>query len=238
DLLFKTSKLLFHATSGKFYFREVTLVVPSSGHNWTNRPDKVISSRWYSTADIRIGPPDVLHGSAPYTVGSTRCGQQGLFIYLPTNFLLTSEYLDKPNVLFRQWMTYSKGICENKRHRLMKHNYNRQCSEGKEIGFREPQPNLTRLKYFETPKFRIVQADKSPRCVLILDTSGSMHSNPMIKLRESATRFIRKLEDGTFIGVVSFGFNAKIELELTKKTVENEGDIIEKIPKEAEDHQR
>ncbi|XP_076369679.1 calcium-activated chloride channel regulator 1-like [Tachypleus tridentatus] len=60
-----------------------------------------------------------------------------------------------------------------------------------------------------------------------------MHRNPMIKLRESAARFIRKLEEGTFIGIVSFGLNAKIELELTKKTRENEGDIIEKMPKEA-----
>ncbi|XP_033122894.1 calcium-activated chloride channel regulator 1-like [Anneissia japonica] len=60
-----------------------------------------------------------------------------------------------------------------------------------------------------TPTFRIVQATTARRVVLVLDTSGSMEGDPLMKLRQATTHYLEStIYIGSYVAIVGFSSSA------------------------------
>nr|XP_054763590.1 calcium-activated chloride channel regulator 1-like [Lytechinus pictus] len=82
------------------------------------------------------------------------------------------------------------------------------------------------------PSFHLVQAGSGDECrvVLVLDTSGSMGSaNRIGKVNSAATAFVNLVDDGLWLGVVTFTRSPTTEKELTQITTPAERDSLRGI---------
>ncbi|KAG0436157.1 hypothetical protein HPB47_018105, partial [Ixodes persulcatus] len=82
------SQLLHQATYGKFYFKHVTIVLPSTWPQTSGR--QVTGDSLFHRADIRVGDiPSGGSGSRPFTRHQRGCGERGEYIQVPTEFLVS-----------------------------------------------------------------------------------------------------------------------------------------------------
>ncbi|KAG0445680.1 hypothetical protein HPB47_019291, partial [Ixodes persulcatus] len=75
-------------TYGKFFFKHVTIVLPST---WPQMSDRqVTGDSLFHNADIRVGgAPSGGSWSRPFTRHQRGCGERGEYIHVPTEFLLS-----------------------------------------------------------------------------------------------------------------------------------------------------
>ena len=91
--LLGASGVLHSALGGKFYFKSVNVVVPSSWRE--SKCDEVIRAPKgdlpYRRADVWVSGPHPIHGERPYTQQSRGCGQPGDFVSLPFQYLTSQR---------------------------------------------------------------------------------------------------------------------------------------------------
>ncbi|KAG0434510.1 hypothetical protein HPB47_019058, partial [Ixodes persulcatus] len=82
------SQLLHQATYRKFYFKRVTIVLPSSWPQTSER--QVTGDSLFPRADVRVGgAPSGGSESRPFTRHQRGCGERGEYIQVPTEFLVS-----------------------------------------------------------------------------------------------------------------------------------------------------
>ncbi|XP_063065535.1 calcium-activated chloride channel regulator 1-like [Engraulis encrasicolus] len=100
----KASNELYGAVGQRFYFKEVTILVPA---NWTNGTYNKAKTETYEKANVIIDDPNDSFGDEPYTVQYGQCGQQGQHIHLTPNFLLDDKFIDvygqRSKVFVHEW---------------------------------------------------------------------------------------------------------------------------------------
>eukprot|EP00057_Strongylocentrotus_purpuratus_P013047 XP_011667521.1 PREDICTED: calcium-activated chloride channel regulator 1-like [Strongylocentrotus purpuratus] len=88
--------------------------------------------------------------------------------------------------------------------------------------------NVAQIK----PSFDLVQAGTGDECrvVLVLDTSGSMRtSNRIDKVNSAATAFVNLVDDGIWIGIVTFTGSPTTEHALTQINTQADRDSLRDI---------
>ncbi|KAL6471819.1 hypothetical protein MHYP_G00204690 [Metynnis hypsauchen] len=96
---------------------------------------------------------------------------------------------------------------------------------------------LRTLKPLQTPPpaptFSVIQRRSRVVC-LILDVSGSMQGQRILRLQQAATIFLREIvEEGAYVGIVKFSTAADIISSLTKMESKARESLISKLPKTA-----
>ncbi|XP_063058169.1 calcium-activated chloride channel regulator 1-like [Engraulis encrasicolus] len=98
------SGILHGAVGQRFYFKEVTILVPA---NWTNGNYSRVKTETYEKANVIIDEPNKSYGDEPYTLQYGQCGQPGQYIHLTPDFLLDdkliSVYGERSKVLVHEW---------------------------------------------------------------------------------------------------------------------------------------
>ncbi|XP_066266310.1 calcium-activated chloride channel regulator 4-like [Branchiostoma lanceolatum] len=81
------------------------------------------------------------------------------------------------------------------------------------------------------PDFELLQ-EKEPRMVLVLDTSGSMRGDPIRRLNQAATHFIRStVQDDSWLGIVTFSTTANTYHQLLQITsAADRTSLINRVP--------
>lgn len=87
EMVRKTSPLLYNLTKKRAFFQQVTIVVPNT---WSNQPEykMVTNEDYFSTANLRIAPPNPSYNNTPYTFQPGGCGELGRYIHMTPDFIL------------------------------------------------------------------------------------------------------------------------------------------------------
>nr|XP_053652004.1 calcium-activated chloride channel regulator 1-like [Cherax quadricarinatus] len=109
------SEVLNEATRQRAYFREVTIVVPST---WNYSEDYMATTGlgWVSGADVRVDLPHPLHGDSPYTLQLGGCGDPGEYIHLSPEYAakmyssLLPTFGSPGKVLVHEWAHLRWGV--------------------------------------------------------------------------------------------------------------------------------
>merc|ERR1719330_419858 len=115
ELFKKSSGVLSTSLSGRGYFREVVVVIPSS---WDSSMcgfplESLSAGTAYRNADVMIEEEDPVHGHSPFTQQSRGCGESGDKIYLPTSFIKEIDNTTVAATQFvEQWIKYRYGVFE------------------------------------------------------------------------------------------------------------------------------
>jgi len=115
ELFKKSSGILNSSLSGRGYFREVVVVIPSS---WDSSLcgftlESLSAGTAYRNADVMIEEEDPVHGHSPFTQQSRGCGESGDKIYLPTSFIKEIDNTTVAATQFvEQWIKYRYGVFE------------------------------------------------------------------------------------------------------------------------------
>ncbi|XP_063058171.1 calcium-activated chloride channel regulator 3A-1-like [Engraulis encrasicolus] len=104
DMVKKASEVLYRSVGQRFYFKEVTILVPAT---WTNGSYSTAKTETYEKANVIISEPNEMYGDEPYTLQYGQCGQPGQYIHLTPNFLLNDTlirvYGKRSKVLVHEW---------------------------------------------------------------------------------------------------------------------------------------
>ena len=88
--LSQASVLLYKATRKRAYFKEITILVPST---WSDQPSySVLTSETINQADVIVTDPIRRKRSLPEARSYEGCGKQGVHV------LLTKDFLASPDV--------------------------------------------------------------------------------------------------------------------------------------------
>ncbi|KAF0288508.1 Calcium-activated chloride channel regulator 4A [Amphibalanus amphitrite] len=117
ELVGNASSYLYTATSRRAFFRDVTVVVPSS---WPRSctggatPGQA-TTQSYLTSDVRVSSAHPVYGAAPWTHQAGLCGQPGAFVQFAADYVAsgdTETYGDQARVLVHEWAKYRWGVFE------------------------------------------------------------------------------------------------------------------------------
>ncbi|XP_074648446.1 calcium-activated chloride channel regulator 3A-1-like [Tubulanus polymorphus] len=102
EYLTDASARLFTATKRQTFFRNITIVVPSSWKTSTSANDKGAT---LDEAIIKIDKENKLHGKIPYTLQAGGCGKPGEYIHLTPHYVVIGNAaLGEPGkVLVHEW---------------------------------------------------------------------------------------------------------------------------------------
>ncbi|XP_070557745.1 calcium-activated chloride channel regulator 1-like [Ptychodera flava] len=83
----EASETLYRATNNRAFYRNITILVPSS---WSDDDSKyeVATTEMFDSAKVQIAPPHPLHGDVPYVQQVATCGEPGNSIHLTDKFFL------------------------------------------------------------------------------------------------------------------------------------------------------
>ncbi|XP_074077861.1 calcium-activated chloride channel regulator 1-like [Macrotis lagotis] len=105
------STFLFHATSKRTYFRNVSILLPMT---WTSKSEYLTPRlESYEQADVIVADPYVKYGNDPYTLQYGQCGEKGRYIHLTPNFLLDDNlhiYGPRGKVFVHEWAHLRWGV--------------------------------------------------------------------------------------------------------------------------------
>uniref|UniRef100_A0A8C6WBK9 VWFA domain-containing protein n=1 Tax=Nannospalax galili TaxID=1026970 RepID=A0A8C6WBK9_NANGA len=111
EIVTEASTYLFQATKGRFYFRNVSILIPTT---WTSKPEYLMPKQeTYDHADVIVADPHLKYGDDPYTLQYGQCGDQGQYIHFTPNFLLTdnlSIYGPRGRVFVHEWAHLRWGV--------------------------------------------------------------------------------------------------------------------------------
>ncbi|KZS03432.1 putative Calcium-activated chloride channel regulator 1/sw [Daphnia magna] len=115
-LLTETSAVLFQATGNRVYFKNIDILLPPTWTKTTPSTPSLTSTHSYQLADIRLTnePVNSASGSLPYTWHSGKCGVNGNFITLPTEYLedVATNLKVQAKGLVQQWAQLRYGVFE------------------------------------------------------------------------------------------------------------------------------
>ncbi|XP_032784296.2 calcium-activated chloride channel regulator 1 [Daphnia magna] len=115
-LLTETSAVLFQATGNRVYFKNIDILLPPTWTKTTPSTPSLTSTHSYQLADIRLTnePVNSASGSLPYTLHSGKCGVNGNFITLPTEYLedVATNLKVQAKGLVQQWAQLRYGVFE------------------------------------------------------------------------------------------------------------------------------
>uniref|UniRef100_A0A674CE37 Chloride channel accessory 2 n=1 Tax=Salmo trutta TaxID=8032 RepID=A0A674CE37_SALTR len=83
DMVSDASSVLFTATEGKFYFEEITILVPP---NWSQGDYGRTKTETYEKENRA-------YGDQPYTLQYGQCGSESRYTHLTTKFMLDDELI-------------------------------------------------------------------------------------------------------------------------------------------------
>ncbi|XP_048108031.1 calcium-activated chloride channel regulator 1-like [Alosa alosa] len=110
DMIKDASSYLYYAAGKRFYFKEVTVLVPS---NWAGKYERAKTER-YDKAHVIIDEPNRAYGDEPYTLQYGQCGDEGQYIHLTPNFMLDDNlvavYAKRGRVLVHEWAHLRWGL--------------------------------------------------------------------------------------------------------------------------------
>ena len=92
-LIGNASSYLYTATNQRAYFRDVTVVVPSS---WPrsctgSAPPGQATTQSYLTSDLRVSSAHPVYGTAPWTHQAGLCGQPGAFVQFAADYIASGD---------------------------------------------------------------------------------------------------------------------------------------------------
>ncbi|XP_062412566.1 calcium-activated chloride channel regulator 1-like [Sardina pilchardus] len=111
EMLKNASDYLYNAVGNRFYFKEVTIMVPA---NWNAISSEKATTERYNEAHVVIDEPNPAYGDEPYTLQYGQCGDEGQYIHLTPNFLLddqlTDVYGERGRVFVHEWAHLRWGL--------------------------------------------------------------------------------------------------------------------------------
>ncbi|EDL12019.1 mCG141954, isoform CRA_b [Mus musculus] len=111
EMVTQASTYLFEATERRFYFRNVSILVPIT---WKSKTEYLTPKQEsYDQADVIVADPHLQHGDDPYTLQYGQCGDRGQYIHFTPNFLLTDNlgiYGPRGRVFVHEWAHLRWGV--------------------------------------------------------------------------------------------------------------------------------
>uniref|UniRef100_A0A8D1NH67 Calcium-activated chloride channel N-terminal domain-containing protein n=1 Tax=Sus scrofa TaxID=9823 RepID=A0A8D1NH67_PIG len=111
DMVTAASTYLFEATEKRFYFKNVSILIPESWKNITQykRPKQ----ESYKHADVIVAPPTVPGRDEPYTKQFTKCGEKAEYIHFTPDFVLgkkQNEFGPSGRLFVHEWAHLRWGV--------------------------------------------------------------------------------------------------------------------------------
>uniref|UniRef100_A0A8C8UNS9 Epithelial chloride channel protein-like n=1 Tax=Peromyscus maniculatus bairdii TaxID=230844 RepID=A0A8C8UNS9_PERMB len=111
EMVTQASTYLFEATKRRFYFRNVSILVPMT---WKSKSEYLTPKREsYDKAEVIVADPYLKYGNNPYTLKYGQCGDRGQYIHFTPNFLLTDNlrmYEPRGRVFVHEWAHLWWGV--------------------------------------------------------------------------------------------------------------------------------
>ncbi|XP_021052186.1 calcium-activated chloride channel regulator 3A-1-like [Mus pahari] len=111
EMVTQASTYLFEATERRFYFRNVSILVPIT---WKSKTEYLTPKQEsYDQADVIVADPHLQYGDDPYTLQYGQCGDRGQYIHFTPNFLLTDNlqiYGPRGRVFVHEWAHLRWGV--------------------------------------------------------------------------------------------------------------------------------
>ncbi|XP_052588195.1 LOW QUALITY PROTEIN: calcium-activated chloride channel regulator 3A-1-like [Peromyscus californicus insignis] len=111
EMVTQASTYLFEATKRRFYFRNVSILVPMT---WKSKSEYLTPKREsYDQADVIVADPYLKNRDDPYTLQYGQCGDRGQYIHFTPNFLLTDNlpmYGLQGRVFVHEWAHLRWGV--------------------------------------------------------------------------------------------------------------------------------
>ncbi|XP_055470430.1 calcium-activated chloride channel regulator 4 [Psammomys obesus] len=111
EMVTTASTYLFEATEKRFFFKNVSILIPES---WENRPQyRKPKQESYKHADVKVAPPALPGNDEPYTRQFTKCGEKAEYIHLTPDFVLgrkQNEYGDSGRLFVHEWAHLRWGV--------------------------------------------------------------------------------------------------------------------------------
>ncbi|EDL82384.1 rCG28788, partial [Rattus norvegicus] len=111
EMVTQASTYLFEASQGRFYFRNVSILVPMT---WKSKSEYLMPKREsYDKADVIVANSHLKYGDNPYTLQYGQCGDRGRYIHFTPNFLLTDNvrnYGPRGRVFVHEWAHLRWGV--------------------------------------------------------------------------------------------------------------------------------
>uniref|UniRef100_A0A8D0VJT3 Calcium-activated chloride channel regulator 1 n=1 Tax=Sus scrofa TaxID=9823 RepID=A0A8D0VJT3_PIG len=104
------STFLFEATEKRFFFKNVSILIPES---WKNTQYKRPKHESYKHADVIVAPPTVPGRDEPYTKQFTTCGEKAEYIHFTPDFVLgkkQNEFGPPGRALVHEWAHLRWGV--------------------------------------------------------------------------------------------------------------------------------
>ncbi|XP_005385415.1 PREDICTED: calcium-activated chloride channel regulator 4-like [Chinchilla lanigera] len=111
DMVTTASTYLFEATEKRFFFKNVSILIPET---WEGNPQyRRPKHESYKHADVIVAPPTLTNRDGPYTRQFTECGEKAEYIHFTPNFVLgknQSEYGPSGRLLVHEWAHLRWGV--------------------------------------------------------------------------------------------------------------------------------
>uniref|UniRef100_A0A8D1HC26 Calcium-activated chloride channel regulator 1 n=1 Tax=Sus scrofa TaxID=9823 RepID=A0A8D1HC26_PIG len=110
DMVTTASTFLFEATEKRFFFKNVSILIPES---WKNTQYKRPKHESYKHADVIVAPPTVPGRDEPYTKQFTACGEKAEYIHFTPDFVLgkkQNEFGPPGRALVHEWAHLRWGV--------------------------------------------------------------------------------------------------------------------------------
>nr|XP_020006883.1 calcium-activated chloride channel regulator 4-like [Castor canadensis] len=111
EIVTTASTYLFEATQKRFFFKNVSILIPESWEDSLQYRRPTYES--YTHADVRIAPPTVPGRDEPYTRQFTECEEKAEYIYFTPDFVLgkkLNEYGPAGRLLVHEWAHLRWGV--------------------------------------------------------------------------------------------------------------------------------
>uniref|UniRef100_A0A8C6RUI3 VWFA domain-containing protein n=1 Tax=Nannospalax galili TaxID=1026970 RepID=A0A8C6RUI3_NANGA len=111
EMVTSASTYLFEATERRFFFKNVSILIPES---WTNKLQyRRPSHESYKHADVIVAPPAIPGRDEPYTRQFTECEEKGEYIHFTPDFVLgrkENEYGHSGRLFVHEWAHLRWGV--------------------------------------------------------------------------------------------------------------------------------
>ncbi|XP_007463328.1 PREDICTED: calcium-activated chloride channel regulator 4-like [Lipotes vexillifer] len=111
DMVTAASTYLFEATEKRFFFKNVSILIPE---NWKNITQyKRPKHESYKHADVLVSPPTLPGRDEPYTKQFTACEEKGEYIHFTPDFVLgkkQNEFGPSGRLFVHEWAHHRWGV--------------------------------------------------------------------------------------------------------------------------------
>ncbi|XP_065784052.1 calcium-activated chloride channel regulator 4-like [Muntiacus reevesi] len=111
NMVIEASTYLFEATENRFFFKNVSILIPE---NWKNITQyKRPKHESYKHADVRVAPPTLPGRYEPYTKQFTACEEKGEYIHFTPDFVhgnKRNEFGPSGRLLVHEWAHLRWGV--------------------------------------------------------------------------------------------------------------------------------